>query len=89
MIKTNMRGRILVVSLWAVLGAVVYGDIQAVRAERRANRVAELESKILGDGYRVEQPFRSWRNNRWEELKRTKCKDAQWGGPLKVRRVVD
>jgi hypothetical protein len=87
MIKTNKLGVILVVSLWSVLGAVVYGDIQAVRAERRANRVAQLEPKILGEGYRVGQPLQTWRNNRWEELKRTKCKDAQRGGPLKVRRA--
>jgi hypothetical protein len=80
MIKTNMRGRILVVSLWAVLAAVVYGDIQDVRAERRADRVAELQSKILNEGGRVAQPFWSWRNDQWEKRKRSKCRDVPSGG---------
>ena len=86
MVKTNKRGAILVVSLWAVLGAVLYNDIQDVRAERRADHLVQLQSKILREGDRVGHAFWSWRDNRWEKLKRAKCKDVQRGGPLKVRR---
>jgi hypothetical protein len=81
MVKTNKRGAILVVSLWAVLGVVVYNDIQDVRADRHA----QLQSKISREGERVGQAFWNRGSNRWEKLKRAKCKDVQRGGPLKVR----
>ena len=86
MVKTNKLGAILVVSLWAVLGAVVYKDIQDVRAERRADRLAQLQPKILREGDRVGKAFWNRGNNRWEKLKRAKCKDVQKGGLSYVRR---
>ena len=86
MIKTNKRGAILVVSLWAVLGAVVYHDIQDVRAERRVDRLTPLQYKIVRESEHLRRAFWNRGSNRWEKLKRAKCKEVQRGGLSYVRR---
>jgi hypothetical protein len=86
MIKTNKRGAILVVSLWAVLGAVLYHDIQELRAERRVDRLTQLQYKIVHESEPLRRAFWNRGSNRWEKLKRAKCKDVQGGGLSYVRR---
>ena len=50
--KTNKRGVILVVSLWAIFGgvaAVAYVDTQAIRAEERDNRLFKIGFRVSSE----------------------------------------